>query len=205
MTKTIVIFGARGGIGAATATRFAEQGWNVIPITSEYLNFDSTQSHYDVAKLLEQAQADVIVNSVGMFVNGYTDTHHATMNINFGSNWSIVSHYMKIKSPTRTRIIMIGSSSYTGGRKLHPLYAASKAALYSLWQSARYYFQGSEVAVDLVNPVRTLTKMATAGKEIDPNLDYLKPEQVAEEIFKLVESDLPSRCVDITFEGVIWK
>ena len=203
MTKTVVIFGARGGIGAATATRFAEQGWKVIPISSDYLNFESTQSHYDVAKLLEQAQADVIVNSVGVFVNGYADTHDATMNINFGSNWSIVSHYMRIKTPGRTRIIMIGSSSYTGGRKLYPLYSASKAALYNLWESARDYFAGSAVNVDLVNPVRTRTKMATAGKEIDPDLDYLEPSQVADEIFKLVESDSTSKCVDITFEGVI--
>ena len=203
MTKTVVIFGERGGIGAATATRFAEQGWKVIPISSDYLNFESTQSHYDVAKLLEQAQADVIVNSVGVFVNGYTDTHDATMNINFGSNWSIVSHYMRIKTPARTRIIMIGSSSYTGGRKLYPLYSASKAALYNLWESARDYFAGTAVDVDLVNPVRTRTKMATAGKEIDPDLDYLEPDQVADEIFKLVESDSTSKCVDITFEGVI--
>ena len=55
----------------------------------------------------------------------------------------------------------------------------------------------------MINPVRTRTKMATAGKEIDPNLDYLEPEQVAEEIFKLVESDSPSTCVDMTFKDAI--
>ena len=57
--------------------------------------------------------------------------------------------------------------------------------------------------VDLINPVRTRTKMVSAGKSFDPTLDYLEPEQVAEEIFKLVELDLPSTCVDMTFKDEI--
>ena len=204
MTKTVVIFGALGGIGSATAQLFADNGYHVIPLGSEHLNFESEQSHSDVAKLLNQAQADVVVNCAGVFINGYVNTHHATMNVNFGSNWSIISYYMALKGLSKsTRIIMIGSSSYTGGRQLYPLYSASKAALYNLWESARDYFAGSDITVDLVNPVRTRTKMASAGKSFDPKLDYLEPDQVADEIFKLVELDLPSVCVDMTFKDVI--
>jgi short-subunit dehydrogenase len=203
MEKTVVIFGASGGIGGATAKLFADKGYHVIALNSEHLNFDSEQSHLDAAKLLNQAQADVVINCAGVFVNGYTNTHHVTMNVNFGSNWSIVSYYMALKGLSKpTRIIMIGSSSYTGGRWLYPLYSASKAALYNLWESARDYFAGSAVTVDLVNPVRTRTKMATAGKQIDPKLDYLEPEQVAEEIFKLAKSNSASSCVDMTFKDV---
>ena len=204
MTKTVVIFGAYGGIGSATAKLFADQGYRVIPVGSDQLNFESTNSHYDVAKLLNQAQADVVVNSAGVFINGYVNTHHTTMNVNFGSNWSIISYFMALKGLSKTtRIIMVGSSSYTSGRQLYPLYSASKAALYNLWESARDYFGGSEIVVDLINPVRTRTKMASAGKSFDPTLDYLEPDQVAEEIFKLVELDLPSACVDMTFKDVI--
>jgi short-subunit dehydrogenase len=204
MTKTVVIFGAGGGIGSATAQLFADQGYHVIPIGSDYLDFDSTNSHSDVAKLLNQAQPDVVVNSAGVFINGYVNTHHTTMNVNFGSNWSIISYYMALKGLSKTtRVIMIGSSSYTGGRQLYPLYSASKAALYNLWESARDYFADSEIVVDLINPVRTRTKMASAGKSFDPTLDYLEPDQVADEIFKLVELDLPSACVDMTFKDEI--
>jgi ribitol-5-phosphate 2-dehydrogenase (NADP+) / D-ribitol-5-phosphate cytidylyltransferase len=200
MTKTVVIFGAPGGIGTATAKLFADQGYQVVPIGRDYLNFQSEQSHSDVAKLLNQAQADVVVNCAGVFINGYANTHHETMNVNFGSNWSIISYYMALKGLSKpTRIIMIGSSSYTGGRQLYPLYSASKAALYNLWESAKDYFAESDVTVDLVNPVRTRTKMATAGKAIDPKLDYLEPDQVAEEIYKLVETGSASACVDMTF------
>ena len=204
MIKTVVIFGAYGGIGSATAKLFADQGYRVVPISSDQLNFESTNSHYDIAKLLNQIQADVIVNSAGVFINGYVNTHHSTMNVNFGSNWSIISYFMALKGLSKpTRIIMVGSSSYTSGRQLYPLYSASKAALHNLWESARDYFIGSEIVVDLINPVRTRTKMASAGKSFDPALDYLEPDQVAEKIFKLVESDLPSACVDMTFKDVI--
>lgn len=203
MNKTVVIFGAQGGIGNATAELFDSQGFHVIAVNRDQLNFETPQSHKDIAELLNQAQADVVVNCVGVFINGYANTHHATMDVNFGSNWSIVSYYMALKGLSKpTRIIMIGSSSYTGGRQLYPLYSASKAALYNLWESARDYFTGSNVQVDLVNPVRTRTKMATAGKQIDPKLDYLEPEQVAEEIFRLVEQDSISSCVDMTFKDV---
>lgn len=204
MMRTVVIFGVSGGIGSATAKLFADQGYHVIPIERDYLNFESEQSHYDVAKLLNQAQADVVVNCAGVFVNGYVNTHHSTMNVNFGSNWSIISYFMALKGLSKpTRIVMVGSSSYTSGRQLYPLYSASKAALYNLWESARDYFIGSEIVVDLINPVRTRTKMVSAGKSFDPTLDYLEPEQVAEEIFKLVELDLPSTCVDMTFKDEI--
>ena len=204
MIKTVVIFGAYGGIGSATAKLFADRGYRVIPVSSEQLNFESANSHYDVAKLLNQAQADVVVNCAGVFVNGYVNTHHTTMNVNFGSNWSIISYFMALKGLSKTtRIVMVGSSSYTSGRQLYPLYSASKAALYNLWESARDYFGGSEIVVDLINPVRTRTKMASVGKSFDPTLDYLEPDQVAEEIFKLVESDLPGTCMDMTFKDVI--
>ena len=98
---------------------------------------------------------------------------------------------------------MIGSSSHSGGRPLYPLYSASKAAVYNLWQSASQVLADTDVAVDLVNPVRTLTRMSTdGGKKIDPALDYLKPEQVAQQIIQLCQDGLSSRCIEMTFEDV---
>ena len=200
----VIIFGDSGGIGSATRKIFLDNGYRVVPVNSNIINFNNSTADNEIRSLLATANADVIVNCAGVFVNGWGQDHVNTMNVNFGSNWSIISYFMALKGLSKpTRIIMIGSSSYTGGRQLYPLYSASKAALYNLWESARDYFGGSEIVVDLINPVRTRTKMATAGKAINPKLDYLEPEQVAEEIFKLVESDSPSTCVDMTFKDVI--
>jgi short-subunit dehydrogenase len=107
--------------------------------------------------------------------------HTEIMNVNVGSNWSILRHYMNPANQTRpTRIIMVGSSSYDHGRKLYPLYSASKAAVFNLWQAVSEALKDTPVNVDLVNPVRTATNMVTDGKAMDPALDYLSPEQVAE-------------------------
>ena len=194
-----VIFGAKGGIGAATRQLFLDHGWQTIPVDSGQLNFDQPNSYEKLTELLDNAEADVIVNSVGVFVNGYGDDYRTTMNVNFGSNWDIV-RWLEANRDQAVRVVMIGSSSYDAGRKLYPLYSASKAALFNLWQSARDQFADTDIRIHLLNPVRTLTKMATAGKAIDPNLDYLQPEQVAAEIFRLGQPDCVSSCVDMTFE-----
>lgn len=196
-----VILGARGGIGAAVRQQFLDQGWQTIPIDSGQLDFDQADSYKKLTEILDNAEADVIVNSVGVFVNGYSADHTSTMNVNFGSNWHII-RWLEANRDQTVRVVMVGSSSYTAGRKLYPLYSASKAALFNLWQSAQDQFAGTGIRIHLLNPVRTLTPMATAGKEIDPNLDYLQPEQVAAEIFSLCEPSRVSSCVDMTFEDM---
>jgi len=195
----VVILGARGGIGAATRRMFLDHGWQAIPVDSGQLNFNQPDSYEKLSILLDNAEADVLVNSVGVFENGYTADHRRTMAVNFGSNWDIV-RYLQAHRDQAVRVAMIGSSSYTAGKKVYPLYSASKAALFNLWQSAQDQFADSPIRIHLLNPVRTLTPMTTAGKEVDPNLDYLQSEQVAREIFRLCQTDCVSSCVDMTFE-----
>lgn len=198
--KKVVIFGARGGIGVATRTLFLDQGWQVIPINSAQIDFCGDQYYDQVSEILANSDADVVINAAGTFVNGYDHTHHDTMNVNFGSNWAVIQYYKNFGSPKSVKIIMIGSSSYRAGKMMYPLYSASKAALYNLWQSSRDTFADSNITVDLINPVRTLTAMASKNKKIDPNLDYLAPEDVAQEIFQAATTDSVSSCIDMNFK-----
>jgi short-subunit dehydrogenase len=199
--RTALIFGDRGGIGSATRKVFLDNNYRIIPVNSSILDFNRSSSDREIRSLLTNAQADVVINATGVFHNGWEHDHVSTFNVNVGSNWSILRHYMNPSNQSHpARIIMIGSSSYTGGRKLYPLYSASKAAVFNLWQGVCEALEDTSIVVDLVNPVRTLTKMSTAGKEVDPTLDYLKPEQVAEKIYQLTVENQPSRCIDMTFE-----
>lgn len=199
--KTALIFGHHGGIGSATRSTLLKHNCRIIPVDRSIIDFDHANADQEISNLLSSSQPDIVVNCTGVFEPGHNITHHTTMNVNFGSNWSIVRHYMDPKNQQKsTRIIMVGSSSYVGGKKLYPLYSASKAALYNLWQGAKDALEGTLITIDLINPARTLTKMSTAGKKIDPALDYLHPDQVAEEIAKLVNENLASSCVDIEFE-----
>jgi short-subunit dehydrogenase len=198
---TALIFGSRGGIGSATRQCFLDHGYRIIPVNSAILNFNSDRSDQEIQSLLTNAGANVVINCAGIFVNGWQKNHTETMNINFGSNWSILRHYMNPQNQKNvTRVILVGSSSYSSGRSQYPLYSASKAAVYNLWQGVSEALQDTSVTVDLINPVRTFTSMSSAGKEINPNLDYLTPEQVAKQIYQLVEENQSSRCVDMTFE-----
>ena len=198
-----LIFGHRGGIGSAAKSAFLKAGYRIIPVDRTIIDFDRPDADAQINSLLTNGQPDVIVNATGVFRNGWQQDHVETMNVNVGSNWSILRHYMNPSNQTKsTRIIMIGSSSHSGGRPLYPLYSASKAAVYNLWQSASQMLEDTDIVIDLLNPVRTLTRMSTAGKAIDPNLDYLQPEQVAQQIILLCQEGLPSRCVDMTFEDV---
>lgn len=199
MRKPIaLILGATGGIGNACRTVFLEHGYRVIPVDSSTINFDHDDSNDKLCELLEGADADVVVNAAGIFVNGVTDNHSKTFNVNFGSNWNLIRYYHKIKDSCKsTKIIMIGSSSYNFGKSQYPLYSASKAALYNLWQATVDMFAGSDISVDLINPMRTRTRMN--ADHYNPDLPYHDPREVAMEILKL-STHHGSSCVNMTLE-----
>jgi short-subunit dehydrogenase len=194
MKKTVAIFGASGGIGAATRQQFLDAGYTVIPVSRNLIDFAGTAAELQIKEFLSLATPDVVVNCVGKFSNN-DELAGPTMNINFNSNWAIVQHYLK--NPQPVRIIMVGSSAGKAGKKDYMVYSASKAALLNLWQGARDAFADTKVAIDLVNPVRTRTRMVAPFKD---ELDYLEPDEVAKWIINLDQLNDPSRCVDITFK-----
>lgn len=199
MQKPIaLILGATGGIGEATRQAFLDAGYRVIPVGRSMLDFNLPGAEAKLVELLNSAQAQVVVNAAGVFVNGTTDEHHKTFNVNFGSNWSIIRYYHAMKDVSApVKIIMVGSSSYSSGRALYPLYSASKAALYNLWEAAVDMFSGTDICVDLINPMRTRTRMN--ANHYNPDLPYHTAEQVAQEILALTKCE-GSNCVNMTLE-----
>jgi len=194
MKQTVAIFGASGGIGSATKTAFLDAGYSVIPVSRNLIDFACANVEAQIQEFLGYAEPNVVVNCVGRFAKN-DEPAATTMNINFNSNWAIIQHYLN--APKAVRIIMVGSSAYKSGKKDYMVYSASKAALHNLWQGARDAFADTDVRVDLVNPVRTKTRMVAP---FDDNLDYLEPEEVARWILQLAQWNDPSRYVDITFK-----
>lgn len=199
MQKPIaLILGATGGIGAATRQAFLDAGYRVITIGRAMLDFNLPTAEIKLVELLDSARADVVVNCAGVFVNGTQEDHHQTFNVNFGSNWGIVRYYHAIKDVSKpVKIIMVGSSSYSFGKKQYPLYSASKAALYNLWQATVDMFAGTDISVDLINPMRTRTRMN--ADHYNPDLPYHDPTEVAEQILELTRH-AGSSCVNMTLE-----
>ena len=199
MQKPIaLILGATGGIGEATRQAFLDAGYRVIPVGRAMLDFNLPTAEIKLVELLNSANADVVINCAGVFVNGTQEDHHQTFNVNFGSNWSIIRYYHAMKDVSKSvKIIMVGSSSYSSGKTMYPLYSASKAALYNLWESTVDMFEGTDISVNLINPMRTRTRMN--ADHYNPNLPYHSPEDVAMQILESTRHAVSS-CVNMTLE-----
>lgn len=185
MKKTVMIFGGTSGIGKATNSLLLSKEYNTVLVTRKEIDLSTSDSIDQISNLISKIEPDVIINSAGFFGTN-TDRYEKTMAVNFGSNWSIIRHYMLNKSNKPITIVMVGSVCYDSGKKEYMVYAASKAALYSLWQGAKDYFETSNVTISLINPQRTVTPMTQ--HRINPTLDYHDPTEVADYILKLVES-----------------
>ena len=192
--KQAVVFGAYGGIGLAVVNELLRAGYKVKPISSDQINFihGEVESHID--NLLSDVEPDVVINCAGTFGDN-SSNYYQTMDINFGSNWFIIKHYLK-NTAKPVNIVFVGSSAYKAGKKNYMLYSASKAALHNLWEGAREFFADHNIAVNIVHPVRTKTKMVAP---YDSNLDYLNPEEVAQVVVELAQSNTSS-CKEITFK-----
>jgi short-subunit dehydrogenase len=193
MSKQAVVFGARGGIGAAVRTALLDAGYTVVPVSSNSIDFTQPDS-YKKASVILDWNPDVIVNCVGHFDNTNQETHNATFDINVGSNWAIINHYINNPGTKPVKIIMIGSSAYRSGRRDYILYAASKAALYNVYQGAGDYFAGTNIAVSLINPVRTRTPMI----DMSTSAFCYEPEDVAKEILSIAQAPEP-QLVDMKY------
>jgi len=190
----VVIFGARGGIGSACRQAFLDAGYTVVPANSNSVDF-STEDSYKKASVILDWDPDVVVNCVGHFDNTNQETHNKTFDINVGSNWAILQHYMNKPATKPVKIVMVGSSAYRGGRRDYILYSASKAALYNVWQGACDYFSNSEmVSIGLINPVRTRTPMI----DMTTTAFCYEPKEVADIIVKMASSDA-NQLVDMKY------
>ena len=189
--KTAVIFGSSGGIGQATVEAFLRAGYTVMPFDRNKLDLAADSEH--IGNILTDLDPDVVVNCAGIFADNTADDGMLQVNVN--SNWCIIKHYTQNHSRP-VKVILVGSSAYSGGRKNYMLYSATKAALHNLWEGARDFFADTEIGIDIVHPVRTRTAMVAPYQD---TLDYLEPETVAQTI--LAQATQPgSSCINLTFK-----
>jgi len=189
--KTAVIFGSSGGIGLATVEAFLRAGYTVIPFDRKKL--DLAVNSEGIGSILDTVNPDVVVNCAGVFADNTAD--NAMLQVNLNSNWCIIKYYTQ-HADQQVKIILVGSSAYSGGRKNYMLYSATKAALHNLWEGARDFFANTKIGIDIVHPVRTRTAMVAPYQD---TLDYLEPNTVAQAI--LAQTTQPgSSCINLTFK-----
>jgi len=186
MLKTVLITGACGDIGSATASLFKSEGWFVIGVDktkredkcrhhdifiesdiSETRNIDSIFSVVSDNKIM---QLDGLVNCAAIQVaKSIIDTTEEDWDYVFNSNIKSVFNAAKKAYPLMKQckgaIVNIGSvHSYATSRNISA-YAASKGALLAYTRSLALEFVDDGIRVNCVVPGAVNTNMLTEGLE----------------------------------------
>lgn len=148
----ILLLGSSGSLGKALYKVICDNdNFVVYAPTSKELDFSNKKSKDKLFNILKKQNCDAIINCIGKFADNSSDYNYI-FDPNLKSNWEILQYFLKNKQKKMVKIILIGSSAYSGPRKNYMLYAASKAALNSLYKSAKEKFQESKISIYIDNP-----------------------------------------------------
>lgn len=180
---TVVITGAGGGMGTATALTLARQGWHVLCIDHNASALANLQNQLGqncttlclpvqhpelVTRTLQLLDAappvQALVNMVGLSQGGNMATVQASeWELAFAVNVTPAMHLIQAIGPRMQQqhtgsIVNVGSPVGIVGAK-KPQYAASKAALHGLTMSAARALGPDAIRVNLLLPGPTITGM----------------------------------------------
>ena len=188
MKKHVVILGANGGIGSEIVKSFSN--YNITKITKKELDL-SINSPISIIKKLNP---DIIINAAGMFGKNCVD-YDIIFNVNVKSNWDIIKYYIDNPPNKIVKIMMIGSSTYTQGRKNYILYAASKSALHNIFEGSSELLAESNIILGLIHPTRVDTKMLDGI--VNDRSSCLSSKYVAEQIKIFTETINKSEYINL--------
>lgn len=194
--KIAVIIGANGDI-AQSAIGLLQDEYQIVAIDRKVIDLSDPTSELRINMALTISNPDVIINCAGVFKDNADADYDTTFDVNLKSNWSVIKHYLDNPPNKPVKVIMLGSSVYKQGRRNFILYAASKAALFNMWQGASEAID-ENVKLGLINPVHVLTKMVAHKPHPTPEI-CLEPVDVAKEIKNLC-SMVESRYIDIDYK-----
>ncbi len=186
--KTGVLTGAAGGIGRATAERFAKDGWSLILV-------DRTDAVKDVANDLSSSGAKVVgvaaditdptqygaidkeiaaigaplkflgliagvLQEVGSIETMEVAEWDRVFNINTRANFLLIKHFIPaLRKAEGASIVTISSWYGKSGHAFFGAYCASKAAVISLTHTAAAELAGDRIRVNSVAPGNVATSM----------------------------------------------
>ena len=195
--RVAVVTGGTGALGAAVARHFAAAAYDVHvtmsrePAPSGYSGLGRGHvvdlTKLDAVRALAQKfdQVSALVLCAGGFAGARLDALDgrdvdAMLEVNFKTAVNALSAFGE-KLPRGAAAVLVGSQSYAGAAGMAP-YAASKAAVVSLMQSAALEWQARGVRVNAVLPEVIDTP---ANRKAMPAADtsrWAKPEDVADVI-----------------------
>ncbi len=193
--KHIVITGGMGGIGQAICKKLEQEGAIPIPISRSSPYFSVNLSLPDQVEKTFQSIYDRfglingLINSVGtLSIKNLTALSPEEIQEQLAVNLLSYIYCCKYaKIVPNGHIVNIASSCYSKGRKNYPIYSAAKAAIVNFTQSLAE--ERTDLFVNAIAPERTNTKMRTTNFKEENPLSLLSPNDVAEEIVKLLKQN----------------
>jgi short-subunit dehydrogenase len=197
---SVLIFGGNSDIAISVADLLDPKTFKVTRIGRTDFDLAQTDISTDLDIILKQYKPDIIINCAGVL--GDVDTKFDQIfNTNVRCNWEIIHYYLKNRPDKPLKFIMLGSSVYKQGRRNMILYAASKAALYNMWQGASEFCEDKNIVLGLINPVRVNTKMVKHLTHSNPAA-CLEAVDVSKEVVKLINTMEQSVSIDLDYKDI---
>jgi NAD(P)-dependent dehydrogenase (short-subunit alcohol dehydrogenase family) len=205
--KVVIVTGAGGGIGLATARLFASGGARVViaefdeargMAAEQQLNADGANAvalrcdvanEGDVVRVVDAAfdrhgRLDVIVNNAGTMIFKPIEAHSESDLLGvirvdlFGAFWFIKHAFLRCKPGAS--IVNVSSIHAVETTPLVAAYAAAKAALVSLTRSAAIEGRPKGIRVNAVLPGAIETPMLRENPEVKSGVEKLQPGDVGQ-------------------------
>ena len=182
MNRVVVITGATGGIGAATARTFADEGWHVVgvdlrqedslPGVHHFIRADvsdpdaSQRAFSEVGD--EEGRIDALINNAAIqiskpLIETTPDEWDAVMASNLRSVYLAVRHAHPLMRDHGGAIVNVSSVHAIATSANIAAYAASKGALDALTRALAMELAADHIRVNAVLPGAVDTPMLRAG------------------------------------------
>ena len=207
--KVVIVTGSARGIGAATAARFAREGWRVVGLDvappadaprdmTEFHRCDiadeQTVSAAIAAIMSAHGRVDALVNVAGVvLVKPLTETgwdeYRRIVDVNLGGTFLMLKHVLPImRRQKRGAIVNLGSVSGHVGQVDHALYGATKAAVIALCRALAWELAPDGIRINSVSPGSVDTPMLRGDIAIESRktglpLDQVKAKREQEQAF----------------------